>query len=450
MIRRFIFALATACCLVQQARAEEIGDLAQTAQTAFSFGQVELARMLALAVLNEEPKNATALAVLAAVGLATHEPQAARQVARRSFHLAPDKKGKFTAARLAARASVDLSQTWAAKYWLRRAIQVAPGPEAEAATVADFLALRGMSRLRFDLVLSVKPSDNVNQGAEDGLLTIDGHPTWFYFDPSAMALSGIEITANMALRYRIAGTAAAPTEIGFKAYDRAVSLSDAAKDKAPDAKASDFSNAGFDLFLLHKRALGQDRLLSAGLTFGTSFLAGDRYADRARADFSLITALDSRSQTRFGFSLERQWLAGPSPAATAFTLDAGYQHRLKGGDLLAVKLELGQTISEDENQENRKIGASLRYALGKPVAGMEISGELDATARDYPVFFSGIFNDSGRQDLSLSASLELAMPKLGLYGFEPVLSLEASKTRSNVSRYSGEAAGIGLRIESSF
>jgi hypothetical protein len=449
VIRRLLRALALACCLGQAATAEEI-DLARDAKAAFAAGQVELARMLALAVLSDAPRDPTALAVLAAVGLATQEPAAAREVARRSFRWASDKRGKFTAARLAARASVDLGQSGVAKYWLRRAVQVAPDAAARGATVRDFMVLRSQSRLRFDLSLSITPSDNVNNGAETDLLTVDGQPTWFYFDSSTMALSGVETTANMALRYRIAGTAAAPTEIGLRAAHHAVTLSDAAKERAPEARGSDFANSAVDLFLSHKMALGPDRMLSAGLSFGTTWLAGEVYADRVRADLALTTALDKDTQTRFGLAAERQWLAAGGPAATAFSLDAGVQRRLPGGDVVALRLDIGQTVSEDRNQENRRIGASLRYALGKPVAGARLSADLSVTARDYPVFFNDIFNDSGRQDVSVAASLDIALPGLGLFGFEPVLSLEASKTRSNVSRYTGHAAGIGLQIQSSF
>lgn len=449
VIRRLLCALAVLCWVSQALPAEE-PDLAGQAQAAFSAGQVELARMLALAVLNDDPRNPMALAVLSAVGLATNEPAAARVVAGQSFRAATDRRGKFTAARLAARASVDLGQSGIAKYWLRRAVQVAPDDAAGAATVRDFLAVRSQSPVRLDFGLSIKPSDNVNQGAEDSLLTIDGIPTWFYFNAATMALSGVETTANLGLRYRIAGTAAAPTEIGMRFNHRGVALSDKARALAPQARGADFATSALEALILHRRPLGPTRDLSLGLTLGKTWLAGESYSDRARADVALMTAHGADSQSRFGLSVERQWLATGSPDATALTLDFGVQHRLPGGDVVALKLEIGRTVSDDANQEHDKRGASLRYAFGKPVAGARLSGALSVTARDYPVFFNGIFNDTGREDLSVAANLDLALPGLGVFGFEPVLSLEASRTRSNVSRYSGESLGLGLRIQTSF
>ncbi|MEZ5796817.1 MAG: hypothetical protein R3D63_04580 [Paracoccaceae bacterium] len=449
MFRRLFCAAIAVFCLAQPPLADEAG-LARQAQAAFAAGQVELARMLALAVLDGDSRDPTALAVLAAVGLATHEPEAAREVAGRSFGEAADDRGRFTAARLAARASVDLEEFGVAKYWLRRAVQVAPDEAAKAATVRDFLAVRALSPLRLDFGLSIKPSDNVNQGSEDSLLTVDGNPTWFYFDPSSLALPGVEATANLALRYRIASDAGATTEIGFRGSHRAVALSDEAKALAPGAKGEDFATSAFDLFVQQRRELSPEMVLIGGLTFGKTWLAGMPYADRARMELALGTRHGANDQSRLGLSVERQWLESGRPQATSVSLDAGWQHRLAGGDLVALRLEMGQTVSDDPNQENRKLGASLRYALADPVAGATVSAALNVTARDYPVFFNGIFNDTGREDLSVSMNIDLALPRLGAFGFEPVVSLEASRTESNVSRYSGEAVGIGLRIQSSF
>ncbi|MEF3048511.1 tetratricopeptide repeat protein [Pseudotabrizicola sp. L79] len=450
MKRSLFSALATMVCLAQPVASAGQPDLARSAQTAFTAGQVEMARMLALAALNSDPKDPTALAVLAAVGLATKEPEAARIVAAQSFRAAPDREGKFTAARLAARAAVETEQTGVAKYWLRRAVQVAPNDTARAATIRDFTALRAHSRLRFDVDLSIRPSDNVNQGARDQLLVIDGNPTWFYFDGSSMALSGIETAASLGLRYRLAGTAAAPTEVGLRLYHRAVSLSNEAKTQAPTASGADFSNSALDATVFHTQILSDTQSLRGGLTLGRSWLADKPYADRARMEGALSTRHDLQTRSRVGFAIERQWLTSGKPPATAFSLEAGVQRALDWGDSVAIKLEAAETVSNDANQEHRRVGASLRYMLGKPVAGAVLSGGLGVAARDYPVFFNGIFNDTGREDVTLSGSVDMALPKLGAFGFEPVVSIEASRTRSNVSRYDGQSLGIGLQIQSSF
>jgi hypothetical protein len=409
-----------------------------------------MARTLAFAVLSEDPRNATALAVLSAVGLVTREPMAARVVAGQSFRAATDHTEKFTAARLAARASVELAQPEIAKYWLRRAVQVAPTPEAKAATIRDFLVIRRQSPLRLDFGLSVKPSDNVNQGAEDSLLVIDGIPTLFYFNASTLALSGVEAKVNFGVRYRVFGTVDAPTEIGLRFNHRAVTLSEAARATAPTARGSDFASSTLEALILHRMVTSETQNLGFGLSLGKTWLAGQPYSDRVRADISMMTTHGERSLSRFGFVLERQWLDGNQSVATAFNLDAGIQHRLGSGDVVALRLEIGITKSDDANQELEKKGVSLRYSFGKPIGGARLSAVLDITTRDFPVFFNGVFNDSGREDVSVSANLDVALPEVGVFGFEPVLTLEASRTESNVSRYTGTSLGVGLRIQSSF
>lgn len=450
MIRKALCVFATALALSQSAVAETRPDLAQSAKSAFSAGRIEMARMLALAALRDDPWNPTALAVLAGVGLATGEPKAARVVAAQSFRATENPQDKFIAARLAARASVDAGQNGIAKYWLRRAVQVAPSEEARAATVRDFAQVRARSRMRVDLQLSVKPSDNVNQGSRDTMLVIDGQPTWFYFDGTARALSGVEAATTVAARYRLGGTVTEPTELGLRLYHRAVGLSGEAKALAPAAQGSDFANSAVDLSLSHIRRLSDTREVKLEWSLGRTWLAGDPYADRARLEAGLTSLHGTQAKSRLGLAVERQWLASGRPSATAISLDAGIAYQLTTGDTLSFRVEAGETQSADANQDQRRLGASLRYALAAPVAGAKISASLAVTARDYPVFFNGVFNDTGRQDLTTAGSLDVALPKLGAFGFEPVLSLETSRTRSNVSRYDGQTVGIGLRIQSSF
>lgn len=450
MKRTLTCALVALIMLAPAAVAEGQHPLSATAEGALAQGQIEMARLFALAILKDRPNDPQALSVLAAVGLATQEPEAAKVVASRAFRLTGDDTTRFRAARLAAKASVDLGQDASAKYWLRRAVQVAPDPKSHNATVRDFLTIRQNAPLRLDLDLSIRPSDNVNQGARDALLTIDGQPTWFYFDGTSMALSGVEAALSVGATYRLNETSNHRTEAGLRVYHRAIALSASAKAQAPTARGSDFANSAWDVSLSHSQKLSDRAIVSAGVMAGQTFLSGTHYADRLRFEGSLSVTHSEAQRTRLGASVERQWQAGARPPATAYSVDAGVQRRLSFGDQIAVKFELGTTRSDDLNQENRRIGAQVRYLREKPVAGAQISGTLGLLSRDYPVFFNGIFNDTGREDVTLTGSVDVALPDLGAYGFEPVVSLEASRTRSNVSRYDGQTLGIGLRIQSSF
>lgn len=449
MIRK-AFILGAALFALALPLAAQTPDLAQSAKAALASGQIEMARILALAAIDQRPEDPVALAVLAAIGIATHEPEAARSVAVRSYRAATTKEDRFAAARLASKAIYDTGHPEIAKYWMRRAIQAAPTPALRNASVQEFQLLRRASPLQFDLTFVVRPSDNVNQGARDAMLTVDGQPTWFYFDGATRALSGVEAQLGLGLRYRLAGTPEAPTELALRVYHRAVALSAKAKAQAPGAKGADFANSVLELGLARTVALSDRQSLRFSGTLGRSFLAGMAYSDRARAETSLTTQHSKALASRFALAIERQWLTSGRPPATALSFSAGVQRRLASGDSIALMFELADTGSDDANQENRRIGAQLRYSRAKPLGGAMVSASLGLTGRDYPVYFNGIFNDTGRQDVTLSTSIDLALPKAGAFGFEPVLSLEASRTRSNISRYDGQTIGIGLRLQSSF
>lgn len=447
---RTLWACALAVCLGQMAAAQGQSDLAQAAKLAYSAGKIEMARMLALAALKDDPWSPTALSVLAGVGVATGEPEAARIVAAQSFDAAKDPGEKFTAARLAARASVDLKQYGAAKYWLRRAVQEAPTDAAREATINDFLKVRALSPLKLDFDLSIRPSDNVNQGAQTRMLVVDGQPTWFVFDGSALALSGVESAATVSGRYRLGGTIDAPTELGFRLYHRDVQLSDKSKRLAPTIRGADLASSAADLSLWRTFRPSDRSDVKLGATWGRTWLAGKAYSDRTRIEGSLSTRHSAALKTRLGFALEKQRLATGKPAATAVTVDGGLTYEMARGNTLAFRIEANETASKDRNQDQRRLSASVRYVLGEPLAGAKVSAGLSMTARDFPVFFNGVFNDTGRQDRTVTSSVDVGLPKLGVFGFEPVVSVEASRTRSNISRYESQTVGIGLRIQSSF
>lgn len=421
-----------------------------SAQDALVQGNVEMARLLALAALETRPEDADALAVLAAVGLSQHQTKAAGRVGLMSWKAAQNDRQRFAAARLVARAAYEVEAHTYAKLWLRRAVEYAPDEASRTATIRDFQTVRDASPLTLDLGLSLSPSDNVNQGVNDPMLVIDGRPTYFIFDDSTMALSGIEARVSLGARYRLAADPDGRTDAILRLRHRAVALSDAARRMAPDVHNADLAIWEIEAGLQRSMALSQKAVLRGGLSFGQNWLGGQPYARTTRAQVDLTRTLSARSRLRLGLGLENQNRLDGLRDATALTLDGGFERVLASGDRMAVRLELGETLSNDANQENTLISGELRYLKTEPVAGAQLSASLGLGYRDYPVFFNGIFGDGGRQETALSASIDLALPAFGAFGFEPVVSVKGSRTLSNVSRYDTRTLGIGLTIRSSF
>ena len=455
MMRNALGALALGVAVTAVAplpmRAEPAGQTAvQSAQAALVAGNTEMARILALAALQDRPDDPDAFAVLAAVALTRHEAKAAGQVALKSWKASESRAQRFTAARLVARAAYAVDAHEYAKLWLRRAVQNAPDEATRAATIRDFQTVRAASPLTFELGLSVTPSDNLNQGVSDPVLVIDGRPTHFTFDGATMALSGVEASLSFGARYRLQSSDRGRTDLSFRLRHKAVALSAEAKRLAPAVSASDLATWELETGIQRSLALSQQSQLRAGISLGQSWQGGAAYATTTRATLDVTHAFSRSTRIRFGLTAEDQNRAAAAKGAVALTMDGGIEHVLASGDRLALRLELGETQSSDANQENTRIGSELRYLKAEPVAGARVSAALGLGYRDYPVFFSGVFGDSGRQETAISASVDLALPAFGAFGFEPVVTLKGSRTLSNVSRYDTKALGLGVSLRSSF
>ncbi len=424
---------------------------AQTpAEVALASGNVALARDLATATLQDRPKDPVALAVMAAVELAQKNPAAARRDARAAWQAAPSSELRFVSARLAARAAHEDSSPFAAQLWLRRAVQVAPDPRSRQGVVDDIKTLRRDTRLRFSFEMAVSPSDNVNNGSRDRVLSVDGRETFFVFDGTALALSGVEASAALGLRYRLSGTENEGSEVGLRLRQTAVGLSAAAKRVAPNARNSDYASTAVDLTFSKQLRLVGGKSLSGGATLTQNWFGGALWSQQARVDAALAFPIGQKTYGRVSLAADRQWREANLPFATALTLAGGVERKLASGDGVGVRLSLAKTLSADRNQENTRLTAEARYLRDKPVAGAHLSAGVGVSAVDYPVFFGGAFGTSGREDVSLAASVEMAFPQIGAFGFEPVVSLKGAKTRSNISRYETKTLGVEVRIRSSF
>lgn len=419
-------------------------------EQALATGDLASAGQLARQELQANPNDAAALAVLAALDLARNDPGSARHHASRSFAAGKSGHDRFVAARLAAKSAHLNGQSLVAQYWLRRAVQAAPHTQAEQVAIADFKALRRVSPLHLSFDAAFRPSANVNNGAEDPMLSIDGIPTNFIFNEASRALPGAETRLGLGLRYRLSGTERTGTELGLQWTQSTVFLTDRARRIAPMARGSDFSSATVDLQLSRFAELSERSFLRGGLQVGQSWLAGKAYARRAKLDAALTQRLSPVAQTRLGVALERQWRTGAALPSTAVVIDSATERLLASGDVIGLRLTAAKTVSDDANQENHSLSSEVRYALGRSLGGVTFSASMGAALRDFPVFFNGNLNDTGRQDRLVFGSIDLSFSHLKAFGFEPVLSVESRKTRSNVSRFDASALGVGLRIKSSF
>ena len=416
----------------------------ELARSAALSGRPDIAKAVALGLLQRDPNDSEALLALASAELQLAQPKAARKAAVLAFRTAPQTGQRYVAARLAAQAAFNQKRLTLAQYWLRRASQTAPDPAQFQDTVTSFRQVQAQNPWRNSASLSFSPTSNVNNGStsESDRLYINGIPSIFILSRDARALSGYQFGLDLGTSYRISATPRSLTEIGVRLVANEVILSDAAKQQAPGARASDYAYRAAELSLTHRFALRRGKMpVSLVLVAGRNWYGGDGLTSYGRLQSSILTPLpEGFGALRWQFLAERQWAFGDSSNKTdILSLQAQYDWQLRRGDRLGFRLGTQKTNAASDGADNHGVTAEVTYALAKPLGPVQVTLGLLARSQNYPLYF-GI----GRLDRQLELSIGMVFPKAQIWGFAPKLELTASKTRSNFSRF--ESSDVGLQF----
>ncbi len=422
------------------------------AQTAVRKGQPVLAYRLAGGLLEADPKSSFAHFVMAHAQGQLGQKKAARKSAAQAYRFADSRLHRFEAAELAARLSYADKSPTAAQFWLRRAVQNAPDASIEAQLGRDFRRVRAENPLSFSIRGAVRPSNNVNNGADSGVQVIDGLPFTGALSGSAQALGGVIGTLDATLGYRLQGDARSSTQIGGRLYISRVALDSDAQALAPTARNGDFASTYGELFINHGFAVGEtDGSANIGAAVGQLWSGGTSYYSFVRIDAGRRWRLGERTALRISGSAEQRFSAVPTLAdSTALSLTTALTHGLANGDRTALSLDLRHTDSDTANL--RTTSASLRatYAFGQQIGPAKLSAGLVVSYADYPDFSAVFVVPGGRQDKSAYADLTLFFPDMDYAGFAPSMHLRAGRKFSNVSRYDTREVSVSLGIESKF
>jgi hypothetical protein len=118
------------------------------------------------------------------------------------------------------------------------------------------------------------------------------------------------------------------------------------------------------------------------------------------------------------------------------------------GDVLGLGGGVRLVRSDSIEIDNDAALLGIDYTFAEPVIGPATLGlGLDVERR---VYDASPFTTDGRQDTRLALRATLGAPAWSFYGFGPTLTIEASRTLSNVSLYEAEDIGIRLGVTSVF
>ena len=190
----------------------------QIAQSALLSGNPALTQQLANGLLVANPKDAHALLLLSAAEAELKNPTAARQAAAKAYRASDTKTQKLQAAQLAAQFALTEERPTLSQIWLRRASLQTQSEEQSEIISRAYRRVRSVNPWSVNLGFSVRPSDNVNNGADKAIQVIEGAPLIGFLSRDAQALSGTIVSGDVRASYRLHATERTRTTVSGRLY----------------------------------------------------------------------------------------------------------------------------------------------------------------------------------------------------------------------------------------
>jgi len=408
--------------------------------------------------LQRDSEDLAALLVLAQAAFQTGDFATARHYAARAHRVAEPEQTRYSAARLAALAAAQDGRFNAGLIWLRRALVVAPTPEDENQTEFDANRLRRLARWETGVTLSFSPSNNVNGGATTAINEVDGLPGIGRLSADAQALAGWEGELGVALGYKLAETRVAQTTASLRVNMSGVvfspeAIAALAADES-DLVAADLSTAMVEFRVTQERAL-PNGAISFSAAVGTVWVAGARDYDFVSLRFARDLRFNDRDTWQIAGAVERHLeVSNGEIEDDRYSLQSSWSRLRANGDQISAAFSYDTIRSENVNEAQDSITLQGRYGWSEPLGPAYVSLSLGAQVSKYDQFYaitlSSVPVPGGRQDLRAFADLTLYFPDWSYAGFAPEVTLSASTTDSNVSRFTRENLSISFGYRSTF
>ena len=450
-MRNFL-AISAVCVLswMQAALAEPVAltpdQLLRTGQSAIDARRPDVAAEIADALLLRDPNDAAALVLKSRALRDLGRFDEARATAKLAWQNSDSRTDQHDAALARAQAEASDGRRTISQLWLRRAIDLAPDDKARTEAMRDFRYVRARNPLRLTFGFGIAPSSNINGGSSAQTLWLYGIP--FTLSGDAQALSGTEARLSFGVDYRISADKHHQTRIGANLTSQTYWLSSEAKRKAPLADADDYAFAAAEVYVSHQvQPEGWEAPWDARMTLGHNTYGGSALSNYARVDVGKDIALPGKQGARVAAGLERQWrLDREDRSATVQSVEARYGREVAGGGL-AFGAKASRVRSASSSIDHTAFGVTADYALARPVAGAKLGLHFNAEARDYD---SSPYDPSGREDLKLGIGVSALLQDLDYMGFAPEVSLNATRTNSNVALFETRDLGVSIGLRSAF
>lgn len=440
------------------------------AEASLHKGQPAKALVFTDALLKRDPNDVTALLIRSHALRALQQYAPAQEAARAAWRSAETDNQKFSAAMLMAQSLSSDGKRTRAQLWLRRAAQLAPTPQHAARAARDFKYVQRRNPWQTHLSFTLAPNSNINNGSARDTsallyrilnpLDVDGVGE-ITLGAESKALSGIEAGFNLRTRYRFHQTERSAHDLSLGLSYRSYQLSTSAQDALDEADAeriaqdqpsqrvtgSDFAYGSVQLGYGYKRLRADNRgEFSLRADLGQSFYGGARYNSFVRASIGQTYITSPTTRLSFGLSADMR-NAQRGEDQDTLRLTAGMSRKLSGGDGLYLGATASVSRADAERFEYKEIGLRSSYLLGRDVMGTSLQFGINTSFRDYDV---SPHDASGRREFKVGAEVTATFTQIDYFGFNPSVSLTASKTNSNIGLYDVNRVGLNIGIASAF
>lgn len=424
---------------------------------ALNNGNPGLAVTLARGVLKADARDPLAYFVIASAYAQLSDPVLARRAAGYAYRYSSLKEDRFHAAQLASRMAFDSGHYSLSQIWLRRTAIHATDEADEKRLARDYRLLRQINPWSLGLRAGIRPSDNVNNGTDTSLNIIDGVPDGGTNSGSALALSGLIGSLDIAPSYRLRASDSSSTSLGARLYIERIALSSQAKSEAPETTGSDFSSTYAELSLHHLFVAGPPEsggTASLGLALGDNWYGGQRSYQFARLEAARQWRFGDRTRLALRADAEKRYRARYlANDAELLGFGADYSRKLTNGDVLRVSLALRDANAKSINGTYSSASVRTSYTLDRPVGPAQISfGLVLGYTRydEYRFSFQEGFDPTQRTDESIYGDVSLIFDQYDYAGFVPILRLRTGRKDSNFSRFQSRELSLSLGIGSKF
>lgn len=430
----------------------------EVAAHALKNNQPELALRLSSGLVQANPRDGVGHYMMALAYARLNEPAKGRKAAARAYRFSEPGPDRLSAAQLAARLAYEENRPTLAQIWLRRTAIHARTERDEQLLARDYQALRRQNPLFFSIRTDIRPSNNVNNGADSTLNIINGIPDQGFIPASSQALSGVIASLDTSLGYTLRVTQNSRTTLAGRLYLSRVRLSDGDKARAGVGN-SDYASGYSELSLAHGFRVGrggQAGTAGVEVAFGESRYGGRRNFLLARMGGHRKWKLSGSTSLQTNLLAERRYQARViSNNTDIFGVGASLVHRLANGDRLSASMNLRDSDAEFMNGTYRSVSLRTTYSFGKRLGPARVTAGLGLGYSDYPLVRAGydpfrIPIDVPRNDTSVHGDVTFFFEDLDYAGFAPTLRVRAGRTKSNISAYSSRELSVSLGITSKF